>query len=148
MHIKFWPTQELLGHETAPHNKYSCLFAFFSLCDLCCWGFPFDKIFTFVRLQLLEDSWSHAGKIIIRWNPCTWYLMVALSSETAYSADDLELEWARRRCLSERSYNSVILLKAEISPLRTRSVAVTSVVAKKPKSASFFYAATSWVWSR
>lgn len=59
--------------------------------------------------------------------------MVTVSSEMTYSADDLELEGARRLCLSERSYNSVILLKAEISSLRTRSVTMTCIIAKKKK---------------
>lgn len=59
--------------------------------------------------------------------------MVTVSSEMTYSADDLELEGARRLCLSERSYNSVILLKAEISSLRTRSVTMTCIIAKKRK---------------
>lgn len=59
--------------------------------------------------------------------------MVTVSSEMTYSADDLELEGARRLCLSEHSYNSVILLKAEISSLRTRSVTMTCIIAKKKK---------------
>lgn len=69
--------------------------------------------------------------------------MVTVSSEMTYSADDLELEGARRLCLSERSYNSVILLTAEISSLRTRSVTMTCIIAKKKKEkkcTSFFIA--------
>lgn len=68
--------------------------------------------------------------------------MVTVSSEMTYSADDLELEGARRLCLSERSYNSVILLKAEISSLRTRSVTMTCIIAKKKeKKCTLFFIA-------
>lgn len=36
------------------------------------------------------------------------YLRMIISSETTYSADDLELNWTRKLCLSQHGYPSEV----------------------------------------
>lgn len=92
------------------------------------------SVSVFRSSALPSQNWSHTVKVLMITSlktPCTWCLRVIISSETAYSVDDLELDWARKLCLSQHSYTSVILLKAEISLLKTRSDSVTSTMEKK-----------------